>query len=49
MIDTSAIVKSEKNRPEGSWKAGKGFNLLTSNEDVNDINKIVKSIEKSGT
>ena len=33
---------------ERAVRAGKGFNLLFSNEDVNDIIKIIESLEGSG-
>ena len=33
---------------KGAVKAGKGFTLFISNEDMNDIIKIIKSLEDSG-
>ena len=33
---------------EGAVRAGKGFNLFISNEDINDVIKIIKSLENSG-
>ena len=33
---------------EGAVRAGKGFTLLISNEDINDIIKVIKSLEDSG-
>ena len=33
---------------EGAVKAGKGFTLLISHEDMNDIIKVIKSLEDSG-
>ena len=33
---------------KGAVRAGKGFTLLISNEDMNDIIKIIKSLEDSG-
>ena len=35
-------------RGKGAAKAGEGFNLFISNEDMNDIIKIIKSFEDSG-
>ena len=32
----------------GAVRAGKGFTLFISNEDMHDIIKIAKSLEKSG-
>ena len=34
----------------GKWavRPGNGFTLFISNEDMNDINKIIKSLEDSG-
>ena len=32
----------------GALRAGKGFHLFISNEDMNDIIKILKSLEDSG-
>ena len=33
---------------KGAVRAGKGFTLFISNEDLNDIIKIIKSLEDSG-
>ena len=33
---------------KGAVRGGKGFNLFISNENVDDIIKIVESLEKSG-
>ena len=33
---------------KGAVRAGKGFTLLISNEDLNDITRIVKSLEDTG-
>ena len=33
---------------KGDVRKGKGFTLFTSNEDMNDIIKIIKSLENSG-
>ena len=33
---------------KGAVRAGNGFTLFISNEDINDINKIIKSLEDSG-
>ena len=41
-------VKLTKISGKGAVIAGKGFTLFTSNEDMNDIIKIIKSLEKSG-
>ena len=37
-----------KTSGKGAVRAGKGFTLFTSNEDMNDIIKIIKSLEDSG-
>ena len=43
---SNAINKSEqKISGKGALKAGKGFTLFISNEDVNDIIKIINSLE----
>ena len=34
-------------RGKGSVRAGKGFTLSISNEDLNDIIKVIKSLEDS--
>ena len=33
---------------ERAVRAGRGFNLFISNEDINDVIKIIKSLENSG-
>ena len=33
---------------KGAVRAGKGFTLFISNQDMNDILKIIKSLEDSG-
>ena len=38
----------EKISGKGAVRAGKGFTLFISNEDMNDIIKIIKSLEDSG-
>ena len=43
-LTSNAINKSEK----GAVRVGKGFTLFISNEDMNDIIKIIKSLEVSG-
>ena len=51
VINTASNSSSnaqQKFEREVSRKVGKGFNLLISNEDMNDIMKIVESIENSG-
>ena len=46
---SSGLDKFERKISEkGAVRAGKGFNLLISNEDMDDIIKIVESQEKSG-
>ena len=43
-LNSSAINKLDRKISEkGAARAGKGFNLLISNEDMNDIIKIKKS------
>ena len=45
----SPIYKVERNASRKDvLRARKGFILLTSNEDINDLIKIVESLEKSG-
>ena len=38
----------KKKSLKGAVKAGKRFNLFITNEDMNDIIKIIKSLEDSG-
>ena len=46
---SNAINKFERKiRGKGSVRAGKGFTSFISNEDMNDIIKIIKSLEDSG-
>ena len=40
-------MKKEKSRKE-ALRAGKGFTLFISNQDMNDIIKIIKSLQDSG-
>ena len=40
-------MKKKKSR-KGAFRAGQGFTLFISNEDLNDIIKIIKSLEDSG-
>ena len=48
-LTSRAINKFERKiSGERAVRAGKGFNLLFSNEDVNDIIKIIKSLEGLG-
>ena len=48
-LTSSAINKFDRKiSGKGAVRAGKGFTLFTSNEDVNDIIKIIKSLEDSG-
>ena len=48
-LTSSAINKFDsKISGKGAVRARKGFNLLISNEDMNDIIKIIKSLEDSG-
>ena len=45
-LTSSGINKFEKNMSrKGVVKAGKGFTSFISNEDMNDIIKIIKSLE----
>ena len=39
-------MKKKKSR-KGAFRAGQGFTLFISNEDLNDIIKIIKSFEDS--
>ena len=41
------ILKKEKSR-KGALRAGKRFTLFISNQDMNDIIKIIKSLQDSG-
>ena len=46
---SSAIDKFERKiSGRGAVRAGKGFTLFITNEDMDDINRIIKSIENSG-
>ena len=48
-LTSSGINKFEKNMSrKGVVKAGKGFTSFISNEDMNDIIKIIKSLEDLG-
>ena len=48
-LTSNAINKFDRKiSEEGAVRAGKGFNLFISNEDMNDIIKIIKSLEDSG-
>ena len=48
-LTSSAINKFERKiSGKGSFIAGKGFTLFISNEDMNDVIKIIKSVEDSG-
>ena len=48
-LTSDVINKFERKITEkGAVRAGKGFTLFISNEDTNDIIKIVKSLEDSG-
>ena len=48
-LTSNAVNKFERNiSREGAVRAGKGSTLFFSNEDMNDIIKIVKSLEDSG-
>ena len=38
----------EKNNGKGAVREGRGFTLLISNEDMDDIIEIVESVETSG-
>ena len=45
-LTSSAINKFDlKKSAKGAVRAGKGFALFVSNEDMNDIIKIIKSLE----
>ena len=47
-LASNAINKlKRKISGKGAVRAGKGFTLFISNEDMNDINKIMKSLENS--
>ena len=47
-LASNAINKFERKiREKGAVRAGKGFTLFISNEDMNDIIKIIKSLEDS--
>ena len=45
LVTSIAINKFEKKSLKGAVKAGKRFNLFITNEDMNDIIKIMKSLE----
>ena len=48
-LTSNAINKFEKNiSGKGAVIAGKGFTLFISNEEMNDIMKIIKSLKDSG-
>ena len=48
-LTSDAINKFERKiSGQGAVRAGKGFNLFSLNEDMNDIIKIIKSLEDSG-
>ena len=48
-LTSNAINKFERKiSGKGDVRAGKGFTLLISNEDMNDIIRIIKSLEYSG-
>ena len=48
-LSSNAVNKSKsKVSGKGAVRAGKGFTLLISNEYMNDITKIIKSLEDSG-
>ena len=48
-LTSNAINKFERKiSGKGAVRAGKGFTLFISNEDMNDIIKIIKSLEDSG-
>ena len=48
-LDSNAIKKfGRKISGRGTVRAGKGFNLFISNEDMNDIIKIIKLLEDLG-
>ena len=41
------MKKKKKISGKGAFRTGKGFALFISNENMNDIKKIIKSLEKS--
>ena len=41
-------INSTKNKWKGTIRAGKGFTLFISNEDINDAIKIIKSLKDLG-
>ena len=45
---SSVLDKFEKKTGQGEARAGRGFTLFISDEDMNDIIKIVESLEKIG-
>ena len=48
-LTSNAINKFERKiSGKGGVRAGKGFTLFISNEDMNDIIKIIKSLEDLG-
>ena len=48
-LTSNAIDKFDRKiSGKGAVRAGKGFTLFISNEDMNDIIKIIKSLEDSG-
>ena len=47
--NSNAIIKfARKISGKGAFRAGKGFTVFISNEDMNDIIKIIESLEDSG-
>ena len=47
--NSNAIIKfARKISCKGAFRAGKGFTVFISNEDMNDIIKIIESLEDSG-
>ena len=47
--NSNAIIKfARKISGNGAFRAGKGFTVFISNEDMNDIIKIIESLEDSG-
>ena len=48
-LTSSAITKFDRKiSGKGVVRAGKGFTLFISNEDINDIIKMIKSLQDSG-
>ena len=44
----NSAIKKKKRHGGGVVKAGKGINLAYSNEDVDDVIRIIKSLESRG-